>query len=267
MIKPYGALPDARRAKPRVCKLLLNTEAVVEYWQKGKLHVVAESDAPDPASIVLAMLKAHKTRFRLATKGVTVKTTPISLDDQPFPFAVALRAWLQRTGRLYNPHEHTNTLGASDDYAALSAFLRERTSRSMHTWRAYTKELKRLVTWCQEQDLGPLSDLARQDLLRYKSHLRKMQPGGGLQDQDAPMPKSSKSEKSQARALAVVASLYRYWHDTVYLQGNPAAGLTSGSRAQAGFAQTRCFWHCAMRGWSAAGKLCRWLMSTSGAAV
>lgn len=176
-----------------------------------------------------------------------------------------------RTGRLYNPHEHTNTWGASDDYAALSAFLRERTSRSMHTWRAYTKELKRLVTWCQEQDLGPLSDLARQDLLRYKSHLRKMQPGGGLQDQDAPMPKSSKSEKSQARALAVVASLYRYWHDTGYLQGNPAAGLTSGSRAQVGFAQTRLVSTELLAlcdgGWSAAGKLCRWLMSTSGAAV
>jgi len=47
------------------------------------------------------------------------------------------------------------------------------------------------------------------------------------------------SEKSQARGLAVVASLYRYWHDTGYLQGNPAAGLTGGSRAQAGFAPTR----------------------------
>lgn len=239
LIKVYAALADARRAKPRVCNLLLNVAAVVEYWQKGKLHVVAGPDAPDTAVIVLAVLKSHKTRFRLTTAGIPPKTTGPNLDDQPVAFAVALRTWLQRTGRLYNPHEHTNTLGACDDYAALSAFLRERTGRSIHTWRAYAKELERLVTWCQAQDLGPLSDLTRQGLLKYKSHLQTMQPGGRSTGQVSPAPKSSMSEKSQARALAVVASLYRYWHDTGYLQGNPAAGLTAGSRAQAGFAPTR----------------------------
>ncbi len=239
LIKVYGALPDARRAKPRVCNLLLNAEAVVEYWQKGKLHVVAGPDAPDPASIVLAVLKSHKTRFRLVTAGMPAKITQTSPNDSQVPFAFALRAWLQRTGRLYNPHEHTNTLGASDDYAALSAFLRERTSRSRHTWRAYTKELERLVTWCQEQNLGPLSDLTRQDLLKYKSRMQKMQPGNKPLEGDTPAQKRPMAEKSQARSLAVVASLYRYWHNTGYLQGNPAAGLTGGSRAQAGFAPTR----------------------------
>ena len=239
LIKVYGALPDARRAKPRVCKLLLNVASVVEYWQKGKLHVVAGPDAPDPAAIVVAVLKSHKTRFRLVAADMQPKSTDTDLDGQPIPFAVALRTWLQRTGRLYNPHEHTNTLGATDDYAALSAFLRERTCRSRHTWRAYTKELERLVTWCQELDLGPLSDLTRQDLLKYKSHLQKMRPSGRSAGPRATAPKPSISETSQARAMAVVTSLYSYWHDTGYLQGNPAAGLTGGSRAQAGFAPTR----------------------------
>ncbi len=239
LIKVYGALPDARRAKPRVCKLLLNVASVVEYWQRGKLHVVAGADAPDPAAIVTAVLKSHKTRFRLVTADMPPKSTTTDLDDQPIPFAGALRTWLQKTGRLYNPHEHTNTLGANDDYAALSAFLRERTCRSRHTWRAYTKELERLVTWCQAQDLGPLSDLTRQDLLKYKSHMQKMRPGGRSAGPEAAAPKASMSETSQARALAVVASLYRYWHETGYLQGNPTAGLTGGSRAQAGFAPTR----------------------------
>ncbi len=238
LIKAYGALPDARRTKPRVCKLLLNTGAVVEYWQKGKLHVVAESDAPDPAAIVLAVLKSHKTRFRLAM-AVPTKKTQTSQDDQPVPFAFALRTWLQRTGRLHNPHEHTNTLGANDDYAALSVFLRERTSRSRHTWRAYTRELERMITWCQALGLGPLSDLTRQDLLKYRLHLQAIQPGSRSAGPDAPAANASMSETSQARALAVVASLYRYWHDTGYLQGNPAAGLTGGSRAQAGFAPMR----------------------------
>ncbi len=239
LIKVYGALPDARRAKPRVCKLLLITEAVVEYWQKGKLHVVAPPDAPDPAAIVLAVLKSHKTRFRLVTPGIPSTTTQTSVEGKPLPFTVALRSWLQRTGRLYNPHEHTNTLGSNDDYEAVSAFLRERTSRSIHTWRAYTKELERLVTWCQEQDLGPLSDLTRQELLRYQSHLQKVQPGTKPIEGQEPVPTRSLVEKSQARSIAVVASLYRYWHSTGYLQGNPAAGLTGGSRAQAGFAPTR----------------------------
>lgn len=239
LIKVYGALPDARRAKPRVCKILLTTEAVVEYWQKGTLHVVMGSDAPDPAAIVLAVLKSHKTRFRLVTQGSSSTITQSSVEGKLLPFAVALHSWLQRTGRLYNPHEHTNTLGASDDNAALSAFLRERTSRSMHTWRAYTKELERLVAWCQAQNLGPLSDLTRQELLRYQSHLQKIQPDTIATAGETPAPLRPLAEKSQARSIAVVASLYRYWHSTGYLQGNPAAGLTGGSRAQAGFAPTR----------------------------
>jgi integrase/recombinase XerC len=63
LIKVYGALPDARRAKPRVCKLLLNVASVVEYWQKGKLHVVAGPDAPDPAAIVLQCSSRTKRDF------------------------------------------------------------------------------------------------------------------------------------------------------------------------------------------------------------
>lgn len=238
LIKVYGALPDARRAKPRVCNLLLNAAAVVEYWRKGKLHVVVAPDAPDEASIVLSVLKSHKTRFRLAVAGTQSCALKTS-DEQPVPFALTLRTWLQRTGRLYNPHEHTNTLGARDDYAAISAFLRERTSRSRHTWRAYTKELERLVTWCQERGVGPLSDLTRQDLLHYKSNLQKNRLGRKPPEGNTPLPKRPVAEKTQARSLAVVVSLYRYWHDTGYLHGNPAAGLTTGSRAQAGFAPTR----------------------------
>lgn len=84
-----------------------------------------------------------------------------------------------------------------------------------------------MVSWCTARDLGPLSDLTRSDLLRYKAHLRGTKESVALGD------------KSQARALAVVASLFRYWHSTGYLLGNPAAGLTGGSRAQAGFAPKR----------------------------
>jgi integrase/recombinase XerC len=47
--------------------------------------------------------------------------------------APGLVSWLQRTGRLHNPHPQTNTLGVFDDYAALSMFLRERAARFKHT--------------------------------------------------------------------------------------------------------------------------------------
>ncbi|MDT7520577.1 tyrosine-type recombinase/integrase [Rhodoferax sp. TBRC 17660] len=82
-----------------------------------------------------------------------------------------------------------------------------------------------------------MSDLTRQDLLQYKSQLQIVPPAS---TQMAPSTsKVAGSERTQARSIAVVASLYRYWHNTGYLQGNPAAGLTGGSRAQAGFAPAR----------------------------
>jgi integrase/recombinase XerC len=37
----------------------------------------------------------------------------------------------------------------------------------------------------------------------------------------------------------VAASLYRFWYDTGYLAGNPAAGLAPGARARSGFTPKR----------------------------
>ena len=149
-------------------------------------------------------------------------------------------AWLQRRGRLVNPHDDTNTLGATDDHAAAAAFLRERATRSRHTWRAYTSELQRLVAWCTARGLGPLSDLTRRDLLAYRQWLA--HPGDGVAPgvgAGEPARPATPSPRSQARALAVVASRFRYWHDTGYLLGNPAAGLGSASRSRAGFDSQR----------------------------
>jgi site-specific recombinase XerD len=243
LLKVFVALPDAKRTKPAVCRLLIDAPAVVEYWQQGRLHVISESEAPALTQVVLALLKTHKKRFKAAQPGGDAGQVPAS---PPALVPPSLTEWLRGTGRLYNPHAQTNTLGVTDDYAALSAFLRERTHRSRHTWRAYTTELDRLANWCQRKGLGPLSDLTRQDLLQYQSQLRSgprldestSGQGYGRQRNSATVP-AVRSSSSQARALAVVASLYRYWHSTGYLLGNPAAGLTGGTRAQGGFAPTR----------------------------
>jgi site-specific recombinase XerD len=146
-----------------------------------------------------------------------------------------LSAWLQRRGRLANPHADTNTLGAIDDHAAVAAFLRERAARSRHTWRAYLAELQRLALWCHSRGRGPLSDLTRQDLLAYRHALGQPVIEAGAMASDQTRRTSALSQRSQARALAVVASLFGHWHDTGYLLGNPAAGLVGGARACAGF--------------------------------
>ena len=247
LLKVYGALPDARRAKPKVCSLLIEHPAVVEYWQRGRSQAVAELDAPAVEAIVAALLKSHRRRFKLASaepaEAAEVASELASVQIIPG----YLVPWLQRSGRLFNPHAHTNTLGAGDDLAALSAFMRERAGRSVHTWRAYVAELERLTRWCTEADLGPLSDLTRQDLLRYKVALTRPAAlparSGDASTEEGSSPSLNQpkplSEKSQARALAVIASLFRYWHATGYLLSNPAAGFTGGSRAQAGFVPTR----------------------------
>lgn len=240
LVSVYGALPDARRAKPGVCRLLIDTPQVVEAWQRGRLHALPAHEAPGIDAVVQALLKVHAKRFRRATSSTPSSGLTATPSDDTLSLVLprSLQAWLQRRGRLANPHADTNTLGAIDDHAAVAAFLRERAARSRHTWRAYTAELQRLCRWCLAHGRGPLSDLTRQDLLAYQQWLAQSviasSTGAGEVSDTVQL-----SSRSQARALAVAASLFRYWHDTGYLLGNPAAGLSGGARARAGFAPKR----------------------------
>lgn len=233
LIDVHGALPDARRAKPTVCRLLIDAPAVVEAWQRGRLQVTVEDRSPSMVQVVIALLKTHRRRFKAAVTSLTpvneVAVAAPTVDGLP----ASLIGWLQRVGRFHNPHSDTNTLGASDDHAAVAAFLRERAMRSRHTWRAYTAELQRLAHWCTAHGRGPLSDLTRQDLLAYQSSLRG--PPSAPSDANG----AALSERSQSRALAVAASLFRHWHDTGYSLGNPAVGLSGGARSHAGFTPKR----------------------------
>lgn len=249
LLAVHGSLPEARRARPAVCRCLLSASEAVEVWRRGRLQVIEGENAPAVDTVVQALLKAHGKRFRAAQVSSPVALAavpdkppkaglldPALSDVLPAP----LVHWLERRGRLANPHPDTNTLGAEQDHQALGAFLRERACGSKHTWRAYTAELQRLIDWCVRLGLGPLSDLTRQDLLAYRQalgqHAEHHVGSGPRCDTDAPPPMAT---RSQARALAVVASLFRYWHDTGYLLGNPAAGLSSGIGARTGFAPKR----------------------------
>jgi len=239
LIKVYGALPNARRIKPTVCRLLIDAPEVVEVWQRGRLRALPLAEAASVESVVQALLRSHARRFKAAS-GAPDAVAGREVEPVATALPCNVVAWLQRRGRLANPHDDTNTLGASDDHAAVAAFLRERASRSRHTWRAYTAEIERLVTWCVARGCGPLSDLTRQDLLAYRQWVAQpLDRGapGASSGEGAPAP--TPSPRSQARSLAVVASLYRYWHDTGYLLGNPVASLGGGSRSRAGFTPQR----------------------------
>ncbi|TCK84020.1 tyrosine-type recombinase/integrase [Paraburkholderia sp. BL9I2N2] len=231
----YPSLTDARTAHPAVMRLLLDYPAVVEYWDRGRVRTVAVDDAPTPETILQRVLHTHRRRFRLATVLGVLAAIGESEREPPALAAVPqpLVAWLARAGRFANVASATNTLGVGDDAQAVALFLRDRASRSPHTLRAYRAELRRLVAWCETHQLGPLSDLTRHDLLAYRQALR--QPVRDAAD-DAP---HKVSEALQSRALAVVASLFRYWAETGYLTANPAAGLVRGNRSRASFAPQR----------------------------
>lgn len=225
----HASLADAKVARPAVMRVLLDHEAAVEYWDRGRVRTVAIDQAPVPDAVLARVLHTHRRRFRPATATGEPKQEPAALMTLP----QTLVAWLARAGRFAAVASATNTLGVGDDAQAVALFLRDRASRSPHTLRAYVTELRRLVAWCEARQLGPLSDLARHDLLAYRQALR--QP---THDTVGEAPRRM-SEALQLRALAVVASLFRYWTETGYLTANPAAGLVRGGRSRASFAPQR----------------------------
>ncbi|UBM07882.1 tyrosine-type recombinase/integrase [Cupriavidus metallidurans] len=236
----YGSLAEAKAAQPAVLKLLLAHDGAVEYWERGRLRTVPADQAPSPETVLTRLLHTHRHRFRSAVSSGKEAAVPAAAKATGMVAANpwlatqghADHAWLARAGRFAQPHAATNTLGAADDAQALALFLRDRAGRSPHTLRAYGAELRRLMRWCGARQLGPLSDLTRQQLLAYRHALQHGE--GGTEGARPP-----RSEATRTRALAVVASLYRYWYDTGYLHANPAAGLSAGSRARAGFTPTR----------------------------
>ncbi|WP_175948362.1 tyrosine-type recombinase/integrase [Burkholderia pyrrocinia] len=234
----FPSLADAKAAKPAVMRLLLDQSAAVEYWDRGRARVVPAGDAPAPEVALTRVLRAHARRFKCGETALPVVTNGEWLQElvsMASSLPSALRLWFARAGRFAAVASATNTLGVGDDAQAVALFLRDRTSRSPHTARAYLTEIRRLAAWCIAHKLGPLSDLTRHDLLEYKRMLS--HPSRAVAD-DTQLERRL-SESTQARALAVVASLFRYWTETGYLTANPAAGLVRGQRRHAGFAPTR----------------------------
>ncbi|MBB3261878.1 site-specific recombinase XerD [Paraburkholderia bannensis] len=223
------SLADAKHEHPSVFALLLDHDAAVEYWERGRLRAQPETVAPSAAMVLERVLRQHRRRFRLAPDD-EVPDTSLAMrhevaEDAALKAAGVEPAWLARAGRFASAVALTNTLGVADDAQAVRLFLRERASHSPHTLRAYVTELRRLAAWCTREHLGPFSDLTRQDLMAYRDVLQAARAGAsGTVRRAAPA--------SVSRALAVVSSLYAWWHRTGYLSVNPAEGLAAGRRAR-----------------------------------
>lgn len=236
----FPSFGEAKAAKPVVFALLLDHPEAVEWWEGGRLRTAPAVDAPDPADVMERLLHAHRRRFRCMAAAMPAlqdingghawlaTIEPTQMD--------ALAAWLFRSGRLVNHDAASNTLAVIDDAQAVALFLRERASRSRHTLRAYAADLRRLIGWCRDRHLGPLSDLTRNDLLAYRDYLRTARATVAADGRQHAM---VAGDRSQARALAVVASLYHYWFETGYLIANPASGLVTGTQARTGFSPHR----------------------------
>ncbi|MEX3894021.1 tyrosine-type recombinase/integrase [Paraburkholderia sp. BR10954] len=256
------SLADAKRDHRLVFALLLDHDAAVEYWERGRLRVAAADGAPAPDTVLLRLLKQHQ-RFRFAPEDSETAMPASAADASPTALAglgtpgptpspavwlaalapdAAGRAWLARAGRFANPSPVTNTLGVADDAQAVALFLRERASRSPHTLRAYLAELRRLIRWCDRHQLGPLSDLTRENLLTYRTALertRRSTPAAGETRNPTHNRPAGLQATTRARAIAVVSSLFRYWSRTGYVIANPAAELSGGTATRDSWTPSR----------------------------
>lgn len=235
----YPALSEAKVDKPVVFRLLIDAPEVIEFWEHGRIRRLPKAQAPSAADILERLLHTHRRRFKPAQDQFPV-TNPETVVRQPeyvhASISPQMTQWLERGGRFVNRNGDTNTLAVVTDAQAVSLFLRDKASRSRHTFRAYVTELRRLIRWCEDHHCGPLSDLSRHDLLSYRdrvrgAHTTTLEKG----NQIAVTP----ADKTWGRALAVVASLYQYWFDTGYLSANPAAGLVAGAPSRTLFAPQR----------------------------
>lgn len=234
----FASLSSAKASKPTLFALLIDHCEVVEWWESGRARTAAATEAPAPAVVLERLLRTYRKRFR-QQEAPAIQAAGATQSDGRHAGILSTglpSSWLQGSGRYVNRVADTNTLAVDNDLAALELFLRDRASRSRHTLRAYTAELAKLVQWCLDRQLGPLSDLTRADLLNYRESQAK---AVASIEADGQSRSRSSSDSTRARTLAVIASLYQYWTSTGYLVANPAVGLSTAARRRSGFVPHR----------------------------
>lgn len=241
LLQQYGSMPAAKVAQPEVFALLLGGGMAVRFWDLSQSRTLRAEHAPTAEAVVGRLLRTLRVRFRPAHPPAPREPGPkqagasaIRPDLHPPRRPVGDEPWLSGTGRFYNSDLSTNTLGVSDDGAAVHRFLQERAGASQHTLRAYTSEIRALIRWCEAHGVaGPLSALTRHTLLDYRD-ARCKQSEAPTEHEGA-----ERSEAGQQRAMAVLRSLYGFLSSTGYLTSNPCARLGDTAAARAGFRPER----------------------------
>jgi integrase/recombinase XerC len=240
LARRYGSMKTAKAEQPDVFALLVGCTAVIQFWQLGQIVAMPEDQAPSPGVIVERLLRTLRVRFRPINPATLHHAAPCEEDETgPRAHAASSRqaieedVWLKRAGRFFNQDAVTNSLAVSTDAAAVAAFLKDRASRSPHTHRAYSTDIQRLIDWCKAHGIqGPLSDLTRVELIRFRENL-----SGTLGTPD--FTGRTLGRRSSIRAMAVVQSLYVYLLRTGYIRVNPAAELGKTSTGRATYKPTR----------------------------
>ena len=132
---------------------------------------------------------------------------------------------------LITPTGHTATIAATNDADAIKTFMVECASRSEHTARRYTREIKRFMVWMyQVQGLTKLSELKVEDLHYYRHFLRavpqewhEIKVIDGVKQR--PMFSPTATDKAIDGVIDVIGSLLSYLNQHGYLAGNPAARM------------------------------------------
>lgn len=118
------------------------------------------------------------------------------------------------------------SIRAANDLEAVQTFLAARQGNK-NTLSSYTKETRRLLTWCQDVRGKPLSGLAYDDILLYQAWLTN--PGPEFVSPDRQLAgrgrllfyKSGLSHTSLKAAMRVVAALFNELEIGGYLASNP----------------------------------------------
>lgn len=136
---------------------------------------------------------------------------------------------------LFRSHR-PNTLKAHTDREAVQAWFATLSEKSAATQDSYRRAIERLVLWALVERRTTLSSLATEDFLAFKAFLR-APPAHWCQK--APVTKGSEdwrplrgplAELSIRQTMSAIATMYRDWHASGYLDANAVASVRGSKR-------------------------------------
>lgn len=136
---------------------------------------------------------------------------------------------------LFRSHR-PNTLKAHTDREAVQAWFATLSEKSAATQDSYRRAVERLVLWALVERRTMLSSLATEDFIAFKAFLR-APPAHWCQK--APVTKGSEdwrplrgplADLSIQQTMSAIATMYRDWHASGYLDANAVASVRGSKR-------------------------------------